>query len=125
MRRDPAAIRHRLVLDDDGSAVRHLDDGFMLSNGQGVAPGMILLWRHPWAAPRGEAHVDDLAQGRARADLLRGKIVEFGVATVRHDQPLRAVRENGHEVRLVVAQAGRAVGVLDDEERRVYCLQVA
>ena len=95
MRRHPAAVGQRLVMDVDDAAVAHLDDrvAWLRSVGDAGAPSQIVLRRHVRHAARRKAQVDDLRQRHARPDRLRRDAVELGVFRVGDDEALVAVEE--------------------------------
>ena len=93
--RDPAAVRHGLVVDREGAAVLQREEGvrrFPRYRDPGP-PAEVFGRRHVRPRADLEALVDDLAEQRSRQQMLRLEPVHLGIAAVAEDQALLAVEE--------------------------------
>jgi hypothetical protein len=95
VRRDPAAVGHRPVMNRDRAAVLQRAERvrWLVGDRDRIAPCQIRLAGHLRHAARRITVVHDLAQRGAGAHLFDRQPVHLGVALVAHDEPLLAVEE--------------------------------
>ena len=95
MRCNPAAIRHRLVIDGNGPSVFQLDDGVMrfVAARDRIARLQVVADRRLWEAAGVEAKLGNLRQGDAGPDRIGRDMIKFRVPTVANDQFLIATEE--------------------------------
>jgi hypothetical protein len=95
MRRDPAAVRHGLVVDGKRASV--LEDGDCVRGFRGeheiLSPRQVLLGRHIRETAGPKTLVRDFAQRNPRLHLVTRQAVHVGIAVVADDQASFAVKE--------------------------------